>query len=319
MIGKDDKSQKGVMKYLHNTPLYKLKNLPANFANVFVKLEKYNPGGSIKARIADAMIAEAENQGRLKPFSSQVIVEASGGNTALGLCMCALHRGYQVVLVIPDNYNQARIEQLPLYGAEVYLSDHTTGNDSHFVKVRELCENNKSFFYINQLNNLANPTVHYQRTGKEIVDKLCDINYFITGIGSGGTITGVGKRIKETFSRAKVIGVQPFGCEALQGRAIPHKIQGLSVGLIPQVLDVSIIDDMYSITYEATMQCALDLVETEGLFLGVSSNANIASAIKLASKVGKGKNIVTIAPDSGEFYLNQYIDFKKSLSNTSNN
>ena len=304
----------GVLPFLHNTPLYKLQSLPKKHGSVYVKLEKFNLGGSVKSRVGFAMVIDAEMKGILKPYSGQTIIEASGGNTASGLCLCAIPKGYKVVLVIPDNYNKGRIEQLKLLGATVILSDHKTGNDSHFVLARKLAESNPTHYYIDQLSNPANPNIHYSHTGKEIIDCIIP-DYFIAGIGSGGTVSGVGRRVKESNSTSKVYGVQPDGCSSLEGKSVPHKIQGISVGVVPPVLDSSVIDDMISVSFEETMECAMEIMEKEGLFLGLSSYANLASAIKIAQKVGSKKNIVTISPDGGEYYLNQYIQYKHSLLN----
>ena len=303
-----------LQSFLHKTPLYKLQTVPEQYGNIYVKLEKFNPGGSIKSRVGFAMVIDAEKKGVLKPFTGQTIIEASGGNTALGLCLCAILRGYKVVLIIPDNYSKGRIEQLKLLGATVILSNHKTGNNSHFVLARKLAESNPGYYYIDQLSNIANPNIHYTHTGKEITDCIIP-DYFVAGIGSGGTVTGVGQRVKESNSSSKVYGVQPNGCCSLEGKSIPHKIQGISVGVVPPVLDSSIIDDMISVSFEETMQCAMEIMEKEGLFLGLSSYANLASAIKIAQKVGSKKNIVTISPDGGEYYLNQYIQYKHSLLN----
>lgn len=301
---------------LHDTPLVRLNSIvPATCAKVYVKLEKHNEPASVKTRIAEAMIIRAEELGILKPFSGQTILEASGSNTALGLAVNGIRKGYRTVFSIPDNYNKSRIASLRLFGSTVFLSDHTTGNDSHFVLARKLSLENKDWYYIDQLSNPANPGIHYARTGKEIVDALKQVDCFVSAIGSGGTITGAGRRIKESCHSAKIIGVQPVGCKTLEGKAIPHKIQGISIGTVPSILDRSIIDDMISVSYEQAMDTGLKLMQHEALFLGISANAAVTAAIRLAETLPASKTIVCIAPDGGEYYLQDYLDYKSTKSN----
>jgi cysteine synthase A len=296
------------VSFQHSTPILKLE-LPTSCANVYVKLEKYNMGGSIKAKAAEVMVRQAEKEKKLKPFAGQTIIECSGGNMGLGITLLGAQRGYKVQLAIPDNYSKTKREMLKMLGADVCLSDHTRGNDSHFVLAHQLAEENPQAYFINQLENPANAAAHYIYTGKEIVDAIGQIDYFIAGIGSGGTISGVGKRIKEAFTKAKVIGVQPQGCDTLNGKAIEHKIHGIAIGMLPAILNKAIIDDMYSITFSEVMNCAVSIAKTHGLFLGISSYANIATAIHYAKEMGKNKTIVTVAPDSGEHYIETYMNY----------
>ncbi|GHT78541.1 cysteine synthase [Bacteroidia bacterium] len=296
------------LSFQHNTPFAQL-DLPASYAKVYVKLEKYNMGGSIKAKAAEMMIKQAEKDNLLKPFSGQTIVECSGGNMGLGLTLIAAQRGYKVQLAIPDNYSITKREILKMLGADVCLSDHTQGNDSHFILARKLANETPDAYFISQLENPANVEAHYCYTGKEIVNAIGQIDCFVAGIGSGGTISGVGKRIKETFPKAKIIGIQPEGCDTLNGKAVEHKIHGIAIDMLPPILNKAIIDDMYTITFQEVMDCASHIAKTHGLFLGISSYANIATAIYFAKKLGKNKTIVTVAPDSGEAYIETYINY----------
>jgi cysteine synthase A len=295
-----------------NTPVVKLNSSHFKNKNIFVKLEEYNSGGNVKMRPAMAMVARAEQLGILKPFTGQTILESSGGSMGISLAIIGALRGYKIKLVLPDNYNPDRIRQLPIYGAEVLLSDHTTGNDSHFRLARQLASENPNHYYIDQLSNPANPEIHYRTTGNEIVKQLSHIDYFVCGIGSGGSITGIGRKIKEAYPNAKIIAVQPKGCDVLKGTAIVHKIQGWAAGVLPTILDQSLIDDVLDITYEQSMQLGCDLVKNEGLFVGISSCANILAADMLSNTVGDNKRIITLAPDSGHIYLSHYLNIKNT-------
>ncbi len=294
-----------------NTPVIRLCSKRFESKNIYIKLEYFNEGSNVKMRVASAMVARAERDGVLKPFTGQTILESSGGSTGISLAIIGAMRGYKIKLVLPDNYNPDRIRQLPIYGAEVILSDHTTGNDSHFRLARRISAENPDHIYIDQLNNPANPDIHYVSTGREIIKQVPDIDFFVCGIGSGGSITGIGKRIKEEYPNAKIIAVQPAGCDVLNGKAIVHKIQGWAAGVIPGVLDTRIVDDVINITYEESMELGHYLVNNEGLFVGISSCGNILAAEMLAEKIGTGKKIVTLAPDNGQIYLSHYLNTKK--------
>lgn len=295
-----------------NTPIVKLNSPYFKSKNIYVKLEYFNEGGNVKMRPAMAMVARAEASGILSPFTEQVILESSGGSMGVSLAIIGAMRGYKIKLVLPDNYNPQRISQLPIYGAEVILSDHTTGNDSHFRLARQIASENPNHYYIDQLSNPANSDIHYRTTGNEIVKQLSGIDYFVCGIGSSGSITGIGRKIKEVYPKAKIIAVQPKGCDVLKGTAIVHKIQGWAAGVLPSILDHSLIDDVLDITYEESMQLGCDLVKNEGLFVGISSCANILAADMLSIKVGNSKRIVTLACDSGHIYLSHYLNIKNS-------
>lgn len=293
------------------TPVVRLKSGRFRRKNITVKLEYFNEGGNIKMRVARQAIKIAEQRGLIKPFNGNTIIEASGGSMGVSLAIIGAARGYKTKLVLPDNYNPDRIKMLPVYGADVYLSDPETGNDSHFVLARKIAEEHPGHFYVDQLNNEANPLAHYLTTGKEILHQVPSIDYFISVVGSGGTISGVGKRIKEKYPQVKVIAVQPQGCDVMNGKAIMHNIQGTAVGVIPSVFDRSVVDSVMDINYEESMEMGHYLVKNEGLFLGISSCANIVAANKLAEQVGYDKKIVTMAPDGGQIYLNHYLNTER--------
>lgn len=293
-----------LLNYMGHTPLVKLENpYGNNCGNVFVKLEEFNPGGSIKSRVGLNMLLEAENNGRLK--KGKTLIEPTGGNTGIGLAIAASLRGYKLKLVIPDNFSKEKIMTLRDYGAEVILSNHELGNDSHIIKAREIISANpEKYICLDQFNNLANPMAHYMGTGTEIVQEMkYNVDCFVAAIGSGGTIMGVGKKLKEVNHATKIIGVQPTGCDVLNGKFIPHKIQAIAVGVKSGFLDTTIIDNMQSISYNDVQKVRNYLAKTQGIFVGLSSGANIGIAYRLASRMKKNKNIVTVAPDSGRSYI----------------
>lgn len=298
---------KNIFDFMGNTPIVKLQNvINKGAADIYIKLEEFNPGGSVKARIAFQMIIDAEKYGILKPNSGQTLIEPTGGNTGIGLAMMGAIRGYKVILVIPDNYireSREKTKILRAHGVEIMWSDSKKGNDSHVEKVKEIIKEHAEYIWLNQFANMSNPNAHYETTGKEILDVLKKVDCFVAGIGSGGTITGVGKRIKEKFPNALVIGVQPVGCDVLKGEAISHRIQGLAIGTLPPVFGVNIVDKVLSIEYEEAVEYMKRLASKEGLLVGISSGANVCAAIKIAKELGAGKTVVTISPDGGRSYL----------------
>jgi cysteine synthase len=308
-----------LLDYVGNTPIVKLqKMVPENCSDIYVKLEEFNPGGSIKSRVAFRMVHEAEKTGLLKPNSGQTIIEPTGGNTGIGLAIASAIRGYRLLLVIPDNYSKDKIKVLQAYGAEVLLSDSKSGNNSHIEKVKEILRKKPEYIWLDQLSNKNNPLAHYETTASEILDYLPTIDCFIAGVGSGGTITGIGKRVKEKFPDSLVIGVQPNGCNILEGKAVFHKIQGMAIGFVAPIFDRSIVDDVLSVEYEDAVECMKILAAKEGLFVGISSGANVYSAIKIAKKLGRGKTVVTVAPDSGRSYLDVF-ELPNSLTSKRDN
>lgn len=292
-----------IIQCVGNTPIVKIQNPCGNLSGqVYVKLEEFNPGGSYKTRVAIQMVEDAETSGLLK--KGDVILEATGGNTGIGLCIAAALKGYRTVLVIPDTYSQQKIKLLQTYGAEVVLADHKLGNDCHILKARELSEENPNFFWVDQLSNSANPKAHYYGTGREIFNQMQgEIDYFVAGMGSGGTMTGVAKLLKELKHEVKTIAVQPQGCDLKNGVHIPHKIQGLAVGRLGKFVDFNLIDDFESVEYEEVTELRNWLLQKQGLNVGISSGANILVALRIAERVDCSTKIVTVAPDSGISYL----------------
>ena len=288
-----------------NTPLIALdKRITKCDATIMVKLEEYNWGGSIKSRVAYQMIIDAEKSGRIPKNPNNVtIIEATGGNTGIGLAQMCAFRGYKCILVVPDNYSKVRVNILKKLGADVKLSDHHIGNDSHIKMVEELLLDNPRYIHLNQFSNDANPRAHYFGTGQEILKQFNEkIDAVVAGIGSGGTLSGIGMAIKDRYPSTLICGVQPKGCDVLNGYAIPHIIQGIAIGQLPKVLNVSLIDEINDVEENSVLEMKNELAHKMGLYLGYSSIANIVGAIKVANSHPNLKNIVTIAPDGGSNY-----------------
>jgi cysteine synthase len=307
---------KTILDYMGNTPLVKLQRLDTNkFASVYIKLEEFNPGGSIKSRVALEMITVAEEKGILQPGSGQILLEATGGNTGIGLAIAAGIKGYKTVFVVPDNFSQEKIQVLKIYGAEVVLSDSRIGNDSHVRLARELLRTHPDYIMLDQFANPSNPYAHYANTAKEILNELPQIDAFVAGVGSGGTISGIGAKIKESFPNAMVVAVQPDGCDVVRGIAVPHKITAIALGILPEIFNVKIVDQAISVSFQDVVACLKNLVAREGLFVGLSSAANILAASRLAEQLGPGKIIVTVAPDSGRSYIDKIMECSEAINN----
>lgn len=221
-----------ILNYMGNTPMVKIRNSYGDkFGQIYVKLEEFDPGGSIKARVGLQMVEDAERDGILK--KGDTIIEATGGNTGIGLAMAASIKGIKTVLCIPDTYSKEKIETLKYYGAKIVLADHNIGNDCHIVVANKLMKENKDYKNLNQFANPSNPKAHYNGTGLEILKEMNKhVDYFVAAIGSGGTIMGVGNRLKEEIDNVKIIGVQPKGCDILNNVFVPHKIQAIAVGIV---------------------------------------------------------------------------------------
>jgi cysteine synthase A len=292
-----------ILNDMGNTPLVKLKNpFGDNYAQVYLKMEEFNPGGSIKSRVALQMIEDAEIAGILNPGAT--LIEPTGGNTGIGLAMACSLKGYQLVLTIPDNFSAEKIEVLKKYGAKVTLADHRIGNDCHIKKARELLKDNPDWICLNQFENPSNPKAHYLYTANEIIEQLnTPIDCFVSVIGSGGTITGISKRLKEYNPEIKIIGVEPKGCNILNNIYIPHKIQATAVGKVGNFFDKSMINEMVSVDFEEVQKIRNYLSFNQGIFVGISSGANVLAAFNESKKWDSSKTIVTIAPDSGRSYL----------------
>ncbi|WP_338885868.1 cysteine synthase family protein [Xenorhabdus sp. TH1] len=292
-----------ITNYMGNTPLVNIKNIYGyNYGSVWVKLEKFNPGGSVKSRVGFQMIYDAELSGRLK--SGDHLLEPTGGNTGLGLAVPSSIKGYKLTLVIPDNFSNEKMSVLKQYGAEIILSDHKTGPGSHIRLANEILKSSNKYICLDQFSNLSNPKAHYLTTGVEIIKQMNgNIAAFICSIGSGGTIVGVGNRLKEFNENIKIFAVQPKECDILNGIFNPHKIEATAVGMIPDFVNKDKIDGTISIDFDEVQELRKHLCKKEGLFVGISSGANILAALKLSKKYTKENNIITVAPDSGRSYL----------------
>ncbi|MFN2341477.1 MAG: cysteine synthase A [Halanaerobium sp.] len=292
-----------ITELIGNTPLVRLNNLTdSDSAEVILKLESFNPGGSIKDRIAFNMIKEAEKAGEIKPGG--VLVEPTSGNTGIGIAMVGAARGYDVVLTMPESMSQERKQMLKAYGAELVLTPASGGMKGAIAKAEEIAAE-RGGFVLSQFKNPANPDIHRQTTAKEIITETQGkIDYFVAGVGTGGTITGTGDELKKRINNLKVIAVEPENSAVISGEeAGSHKIQGIGAGFIPEVLNTEIIDRVEKVTNEEAFAAAKDLAVKEGIFAGISTGAAVAAAIRLAKEVGCDKRIVVIAPDTGERYL----------------
>lgn len=284
------------------TPLVKINRLTgADDADVYLKLEYFNPGSSVKDRIALAMIEAAEKSGDLQEGST--IIEPTSGNTGIGLAMIAAAKGYKAVLVMPDTMSSERRNLLRAYGADLVLTPGAEGMKGAIAKSEELSKEN-GWFMPQQFNNEANPEVHRLTTGPEIANALDQVDAFVGGIGTGGTITGVGGVLKERFPDVKIIAVEPTDSPVLSGgKPGPHKIQGIGAGFVPKVLDTAIYDEIIQVTNDESYDTARRAAREEGILGGVSSGAAIFAALQVAKKLGKGKKVVAILPSNGERYL----------------
>jgi len=287
-----------------NTPLVKLNKLVnEDMANVYVKLEYFNPGGSVKDRIALNMIEEMEKRDELK--SGYTIVEPTSGNTGIGIAMVGAYKGYKVILVMPETMSVERRKILKAYGAEIMLTDGSKGMKGAIDKANELVNKNNDYVILSQFENVDNPDTHRKTTALEIIKDLdSNIEAFVSGVGTGGTITGIGEVLKENISTVKVYAIEPKDSAILSGGSPgPHKIQGIGAGFVPTVLNKEIIDEVITVSTEESYNMSRELAKKEGIFVGISCGAAVFGAIEVAKKLGKEKNIVVIAPDTGERYL----------------
>lgn len=293
-----------VTELIGKTPIVKLRNVvPVGAADVYVKLEFFNPGGSVKDRIALNMIEQAEKNGQLK--AGDTIVEPTSGNTGVGLAMVGAAKGYKVVIVMPDTMSIERRKLMQAYGAELLLTPGADGMKGAIAKASELAEQD-SYFMPMQFENPANAEAHEKTTGKEIqqVFGQAGLDAFIAGVGTGGTITGVGKELKRVYPKISIIAVEPTESPVLEGgQPGPHKIQGIGAGFVPKVLDTTIYEKVIDVPSEAAMETARQLAEKEGLLVGISAGAAVNAAIEVAKTLGNGKKVLTVIPDNGERYL----------------
>ena len=291
-----------ILDLVGDTPLVRLNRLPVDgSAEVWAKLERFNPGGSVKDRIGKAMIEAAEESGLLKP--GDVIVEPTSGNTGIGLAMVAAVKGYRMILVMPDTLSVERRALLKAYGAELVLTPGAEGIKGAIAKAEELLRKYHGFMP-QQFKNPSNPEIHRRTTAAEILAQVGHLDAFVAGVGTGGTLTGVGEILKDTLPGVHVVAVEPAGSPVLSGGSPgKHKIQGIGAGFVPDVLNTGIIDEIVRVEDDNASETARRLAREEGILCGISSGAAAWAAIQVAERLGEGKVVVTVLPDTGERYL----------------
>ena len=292
-----------IVELIGQTPVVKLNHIvDENSADVYLKLEYMNPGSSVKDRIALAMVEAAEKSGQLK--AGDTIIEPTSGNTGIGLAWVAAAKGYKAILVMPETMSLERRNLLRAYGAQLVLTPGPEGMKGAIGKAEELA-NKHGYFMPQQFENDANPEIHRETTGKELVEQFGDqLDAFISGIGTGGTITGAGEVLKETFKDIKIYAVEPADSPVLSGgKPGPHKIQGIGAGFVPGVLNTEIYDEIIKVSNEQSFETARRVGSEEGILAGISAGAAVYAALKVAKELGKGKKVVAIIPDNGERYL----------------
>lgn len=301
------KIYKSITELVGGTPLLELKNYIADkdlCATIVAKLEYFNPAGSVKDRIAKAMIDDAESKGLLSADS--VIIEPTSGNTGIGLAAVAATRGYRIILTMPETMSVERRNLLKAYGAEIVLTEGAKGMKGAIEKAQELADSTPNSFIPSQFTNKANPTAHKNTTGPEIWnDTDGKVDIFVAGIGTGGTITGVGEYLKSQNPNVKIVAVEPAGSPVLsKGTAGPHKIQGIGAGFVPDTLNTDVYDEIIAVENEDAFETGRTLAKKEGLLVGISSGAAVYAATELAKRPeNKGKIIVALLPDTGDRYL----------------
>jgi cysteine synthase A len=295
-----------ITELIGDTPLVKLNRVVSeDMADIYLKLEYFNPGSSVKDRIALSMIEAAEAEGRLKP--GDTIIEPTSGNTGIGLAMVAAAKGYRAILVMPDTMSVERRNLLRAYGAELVLTPGSEGMRGAIRKAEELVQENPSYFMPQQFKNPANPKVHRETTGQELLaqaKEIGGIDAFISGVGTGGTITGAGQVLKEAYPNVLIVAVEPAASPVLSGgKPGPHKIQGIGAGFVPDILDTNIYDEIIQVEVEDAFDAARRVAREEGILGGISSGAAVHAAFQVARRLGKGKKVVAVIPSNGERYL----------------
>ena len=313
------KIAKNLTDLIGNTPTIRLNALPGkDDATIFAKLEAYNPGGSIKDRISYAMVVDAEERGILR--KGDTIVEPTAGNTGLGLSIVGIARGYPVTLTMPENVSREKYELLSAFGAKIVLTPEHGGMASAIWEAETIVRQNPRHYMPNQFTNPANPEIHRRTTAVEILKAIgTDIDFFVTGVGTGGTLTGVGEVLKTECPNAKVIAVEPRVSAVLSGgKPGPTRIDGLGAGMVPEVLNVDVIDEVITVSEKEAYEMMKTISRTEGLLVGMSSGANVYAALKVAKAQGPDKTVVTILPDTGERYfsLSRYFEIESDIMDT---
>lgn len=291
-----------IIETIGRTPIIKLNNMTdCDMAEIYVKLEYFNPAGSIKDRAALSMIDAYIKEGKLK--SGDTIVEPTSGNTGIGAAMIAAAKGFKIVLVMPETMSIERRKLLLAYGAEIILTEGSLGMRGSIEKAEELVKN-KGFVMLSQFDNKENPRAHRETTALEILEDINDLDALVAGVGTGGTISGIGEVLKPKIPDLKIVAVEPYDSAVISGEsASAHKLQGIGAGFIPENLNMDIIDSVEKIKNEEAFEACRNIAKKEGILVGISSGAAFCAALKVAKRLGKGKKVLFIAPDSGERYL----------------
>jgi cysteine synthase A len=298
-----------VLDLIGNTPLVRLNRVPAaGSATVLAKVESQNPGGSVKDRIARAMIEDAERRGTLRPGST--LVEPTSGNTGIGLALVAAVKGYRLILTMPDDMSLERRRLLARLGAELVLTPAIEGMTGAVYAAQELCRANPGYVMLQQFENPANPDAHRRTTAREILDATGGkVDAFVAGVGTGGTITGVGEVLRQRVPRVRIVAVEPARSPVLSGgKARVHGIQGIGASFVPGILNRAVIDEVVQVKDDDAMATALRLAREEGLLVGISAGANVWAALAVAERLGTGRTVVTVLCDTGERYLSVSLD-----------
>ncbi|CAA7601676.1 cysteine synthase [Acididesulfobacillus acetoxydans] len=297
------KKADSVTALIGQTPVIRLHRVvKPGMADVYVKLESFNPGGSVKDRIALSMVSAAEEQGLLLPGGT--IVEPTSGNTGIGLAMVAAARGYKLILVMPETMSVERRMLLAAYGADCVLSPGAKGMNGAIEEAERLVREHPGYFMPQQFENGANPEAHRRTTALELLEQLGKIDAFVAGVGTGGTVSGVGEVLKAKLSGVRVFAVEPSASAVLSGKEPgPHKIQGIGAGFVPKVLNRQILDEVITVGNEEALEMGRRLAREEGLLVGISSGAAVSAALQVAASLGEGKTVAVLAADTGERYL----------------
>ncbi|WP_300902498.1 cysteine synthase A [uncultured Clostridium sp.] len=296
----------GAIELIGKTPILKVRNMISeDSADVYVKLEKFNLGGSIKDRAALGMIERAEKDGVLKEGS--VIVEPTSGNTGIALAMIGRVKGYKVIIVMPETMSKERRDLIKAYGAELVLTEGAKGMRGAIERATQMV-NEHGYFMPQQFENIANPEKHYETTAEEIYEDINDLDVLVAGVGTGGTITGIGKKLKEKINGIEIVAVEPSNSQVIAGnKPGAHKIQGIGAGFVPQNYNGEYVDKVIAVSDDDAIKTAVDFSKNEGVLVGISSGAAIYAAMEIAKRIGKGKKVLAIAPDGGEKYISMGI------------